>query len=370
MKDKIVDKLIEKRKAKQKAEARKKIVTQQNLEESRESVLNNGKKFKYPFQYSKHRLVINTIAISLVALIAFVIVGWFELYKAQNTGDVIYRFAKILNLPVAKIDGVSVKYSDYLMIYRATVNPIEQLQGEFDDSEESLRQIAHYKRQALNSAEEYSYAMAKLAEAGITVSEEEIDEALESVKSVSGEKRSDAAFEGIVRDNFDLSMKDFRRYLKLSIAKKKYSVEFDESAKQLVKEANKVLADNGGNMTATQKYFDGKEKVLRENVSTFVDSSNLDGGRAAKAASLKNVGDISEAFVSTNGDGYYIVKLNDRNDDGQVKYSSLYIPFTEFNETMKDIRSNPDNIKEYIEVDLKTDGEGGESEESNKKEDK
>ena len=46
---------------KEKEDAKSKIVTQKNLEESREQVLSRGKKFKYPFQYSKHKLVINTI---------------------------------------------------------------------------------------------------------------------------------------------------------------------------------------------------------------------------------------------------------------------------------------------------------------------
>ena len=351
---KILKKVSEKREAKKKAEISKKIVTQSNLEESREEILAKGKKFKYPFQYAKHRLVVNTIAISVVAMIAFGVVGWFQLYKAQNMGDVIYRFSKILRVPVAEYDGVKVRYSDYLMIYRATINPIERLQGKFDDSVESKQQIAHYKRQALNSAEEYSYALAKLEEAGITISNEEINDALENVKSISGEQRSDEAFEGIVRENFGLNMTDFRRYLMLSIAKKKYSEEFDETAKTLVQRAKKELQNNGGSISAAKDSINDK-RILRESQTIFVSTSNLDGGRAAKAAKLTNVNDISDAFVSTNGDGYYIVKLNARNEAGEVKYSSLYIPFSEFNTQMESIRSNPDNIKEYIDVDFKVD---------------
>ena len=46
-----------------KKDKKKKAITQQNLEESREEILAKGKKFRYPFQYSKHRLVIITILI-------------------------------------------------------------------------------------------------------------------------------------------------------------------------------------------------------------------------------------------------------------------------------------------------------------------
>ena len=145
-----------------KKDKKKKAITQQNLEESRDEILSKGKKFRYPFQYSKHRLVIITILISIVAVVAFGFLCWFQLYRVQNTSDVMYRFAKAFNLPVAKVDGVSVRYSDYLMLYRSSIKSIERQQGALDDSEDSKLLDSYYRRQALNSAEEENYALAKL----------------------------------------------------------------------------------------------------------------------------------------------------------------------------------------------------------------
>ncbi len=54
------------KKAEKKAEKKPSdAITQKNIEESREEILAKGKKFKYPFQYAKHRLMINTILIGL-----------------------------------------------------------------------------------------------------------------------------------------------------------------------------------------------------------------------------------------------------------------------------------------------------------------
>ena len=39
----------------------------EKVEERREEVLTRGRKFKYPLQYAKHKLVINTIIIAVVA---------------------------------------------------------------------------------------------------------------------------------------------------------------------------------------------------------------------------------------------------------------------------------------------------------------
>ena len=98
----------------------------EKIKKRREEVLKSGRKFKYPLQYSKHRLVIVTIIVAVVALIGSFVTGYLMLYKVQSTGDVIYRLTKILPVAVAKVDGENVRYSDYLMIYKSSIRPIEQ----------------------------------------------------------------------------------------------------------------------------------------------------------------------------------------------------------------------------------------------------
>lgn len=326
----------------------KKLVTQKNLEQSREEVIAKGKKFKYPFQYSKHRLVINTILISVAAIVFLIVAGWVELYKAQNTGSVMYRFTKVLNLPVAEIDGVKVRYSDYLMIYRSSINSIEYQQGELDDSDDSNALRQHYKREAMNSAEEYSYALAKLNENGIAIESSEVDELVLYHMQINGQQRSEEAFEGIVEDNFGLSMTEYRRLLTLSLAKKKYSENYDELAKKTLEKAEKLLKENSGDMKVTAESLASTKIVTYEKTDGFVDSANLDGGRAIMAKTLGSDGEISKSFVSKKGDSYYIVKLLGKQDN-KVKYESIQIRFTEFNDKIKEIREN-DGVKEYINL--------------------
>lgn len=328
--------------------AEKKVVTQKNLEQSREEVLAKGKKFKYPFQYSKHRLVINTILISVAAVILLVLGGWIELYKVQNTGSVMYRFTKVLNLPVAEIDGVKVRYSDYLMIYRSSINSIEYQQGELDDSDDSNALRQHYKREAMKSAEEYSYALAKLNENGIAVESSEVDDLVLYHMQINGQQRSEEAFEGIVEDNFGLSMTEYRRLLTLSLAKKKYSENYDELAKKTLEKAEKLLKENSGDMKATAESLASTKIVSYEKTDGYVDSANLDGGRAIVAKTLGSDGEISKSFVSKKGDSYYIVKLLGKKDN-KVSYESIQIRFTEFNNKIKEIREN-DGVKEYINL--------------------
>lgn len=343
-------KIREKMKARQerKQKRRNVAITQQNIEEKREEILAKGKKFKQPFQYAKHRLVINAIAIGVVALVSFIVVGWVQLYRAQNTGEVMYRFTRVLGLPVAEIDGVVVRYSDYLMLYRSSVAAVERQQGEFDDSEDSMRQKNYYKRQALSDAEADSYALAQLARRGLAVTNEEIDELVNEHKMIDGEMRSDSAFEGIISDNFGLSLAEYRRLLELSLAKKKLSVEIDAEAKATAEGVKKVLAENGNDFAKTMEMYAENSSVSYEETAEVVSSSNLDGGRAAMATGLPEVGAVSELFVSKNGDGYYIVKVTEKSE-GKVRYQSIFVRFMEFDRRIQELKNN-NKIKEYIEL--------------------
>ena len=67
----------------------------EKVEERREEVLAQGRKFKYPLQYSKHKVIINTVVVGLFAIVAMVAIGWAMLYKIQDTGNMIYRVTQV-----------------------------------------------------------------------------------------------------------------------------------------------------------------------------------------------------------------------------------------------------------------------------------
>jgi hypothetical protein len=245
-----------------------------------------------------------------------------------------------------------VRFSDYLMLYKSSITSVERQQGAFDNSEESKLQKEYYKRQALDAAESYSYALAKLAEANDSVTEEEINEVIESHKVIDGEKRSDSAFEGIVHDNFGLNMKDYRRLIMLSLAKKKASIRFDEDAKKIAEEIQEALKTST-DLEKIVKTYEGNDAVSYESVEN-VETTNLDSGRAAMAASLEKVGDVSSMFVSRNGDGYYFVKLT-AHEEGKVSYASIWIRFKWLDDEIAKLRADG-HIKEKIDLSVeKTD---------------
>lgn len=316
----------------------------EKVEERRDEVLARGRKFKYPMQYAKHKLIINTIVVAVVALILMVVAGWAMLYKVQDTGDMIYRVTQVVPVPVAKVDGANVRYSDYLMIYRSNLMTAEQQGGQLGDSEDADAVREGYKQAALASAIEYTYAMKLGKELGVTVSDDEVTEAFDEHRKVGGVERSEEGFLKILQDNFGMNKSEYRRMLYLSLMRAKVSQEVDEPANKLSQQVEQILAEQDGNLTAAAELGEG---VTYEETGRLVDNMNVDGGRSAMAMKLE-VGQVSPRFLSSNGDGYYYVKLIDKTDS-EVNYHSLKIEFTRFDEMVAALYAEG-KVEMYIEV--------------------
>lgn len=317
----------------------------EKIEERREEILANGRKFKYPIQYAKHKTVFYTIIISVVAMVVLVVLGWAMLFKIQNTGDVIYRITRVLPVAVAKVDGEDVRFSDYLMIYRSSLRAIEQQSGQLGSGEEAEMVRRDYKRGALDNAEEYTFALKLGKELGIEVTDEEVENAFNEHRKVGGVERSEESFLKIISDNFGLSKDEYKRLLLLSLTKEKVEEKIDEKANRAASEVERILGENGGDFMDVK----GKmgDEVQYEETGGLVDNKNIDGGRASAAAKLE-AGAQSGKFISSNGDGYYFVKLVSKTAT-QVDYVSLKIPFSEFGKRMQKNREEG-KIQEKIEL--------------------
>ena len=320
-------KRLKQRKEQKEIEEFKNKTELERVEERREEVLSKGRKFKYPLQYAKYRIVTLTIVISLIAVLF--------LYKWQSTDPVLYRLTQLVPLPIASVDNERVRYSDYLMIYKSTITPIEQQQGKLGNEKDALSMRNHYKRMALTEAENYAYALKLAAEFHITVDKNEIDRALDKHRKIGGVERSEESFKKILEDNFGLSVKEYRRMLYLSLIKEKVSQQIDKEAIRVSEtvqagiKAGKILktiADELG------------EKVLYEETGGLVDKMNVDGGRAGVAMNLE-AGQTSDRVMSSSGDGYYFVTLVNKTESS-VNYNSIKVPFLEFNKRMKKIRED------------------------------
>ena len=318
----------------------------QTVEERREEVLAKGRKFKYPLQYAKYKVVWYTIIIAVIGVGLLTLAGWFSIYKAGNTSDMTYRITQVLPLPVADVDGQAVRFSDYLMLYKSSLSAFEQQSGALGSGEEADALRNSYKRAALDSVEEYAYAEKLAPGLGIEVTDQEIDDYLAEQRQIQGSEQSEEAFLTIVEDNLGLSESEYRHLLYFTILKNKVREAVDVNAAALAEQAISLLAANNNDLSAVAGILG--DAVEYEETGGLVDNTNLDGGRASVASGLEE-NEVSAAFVSSSGDGLYIVQLISKTDT-QVDYRSIKINFTTFDEELASLRESG-AVREYITIE-------------------
>ena len=320
-------------------------ITNETVAEHRERILAGGRKFKYPVQYARHRLVINAIIIAVVAIIILIVIGWWQLYSVQNTGTFVYRVTKVLPLSVASVDGESVRYSDYLMRLRsqeywlAGKGQIEQ--GKKDNE----RQINYIKRSVINGAEADAYALKLAREKNITVTEDEVDEVVKRSLQTANGTISQELYDASTLETLGYDRGEYRLLIKQSLLRHKVSYQIDTQASQTSEQVAKLLAaDPNANLDAVaQQVGNG----VQAGTSGLVRKTNQDGG-ITQAAMKLTVGQTSAAIKSTTGDGYYFVRLLESNAN-ELSYRYVKIPLTIFNKTVMKLREQG-KIKEHISI--------------------
>lgn len=326
-------------------------ITNETVSEHRERILAGGRRFKYPIQYSRHKLVINAVILSAAALVVLAFFGYWQLYQTQATDSFIYRITRILPLPVASVDGESVRYSDYLMRYRPQEHFERSGASQVDiDSESGERLLNSYRRGAMNQVEADTYAKKLAKDMKITVSEVEIDQVVASSRKTPFGSISQENYDASLQDKLGYSPDEYRMTIYQSLLRQKVAYAVDKNALEVKDAVGRLIEANfeKNDFAAIAKKINiNDEKKIVVGGSGLVRKNNQDGGLTDAASKLK-VGEISGVIESTTGDGYYYVKLLEMTSI-QLSYEYIKIPLAEFDSQMKTLRDQG-KIKEYIKI--------------------
>ena len=324
-------------------------ITNETVAEHREKILAGGRRFKYPVQYARHKLVFNAIIISIAALIVVGVVGWWQLYPAQNTSTFVYRVTRVVPLPVASVDGYMVPYSDYLMRYQGAARFLEQQEGISLKSDDGKRQIEFYRQSELKNAIDDAYAAKIAKERNITVSDAELEATLRSQRQSTSGEISQATQEASILSRFGWSADEYRQLVKSALLRQKVEYAIDDDAAAASNTLNPQVKAAGANFQSVVTAFNGTNPVVQAvyGAPGWVPKTNQDGGLAAVAATLAK-GQVSEKVMSTKGDGYYFIRLVDSNDT-QVNYEYVQIPLTQFQKKIAELEK-ANKIKRFITI--------------------
>lgn len=340
-------KLTLKRLRKKQPEAPSRI-TNETVAEHRERILAGGRRFKYPMQYARHKLVFNAIIIVLVAIVALIGVGWWQLYSAQNTGTFMYRVTRVLPLPVATVDGEQVPYYDYLLYFNGSAHYLKQSEQIDLTSQDGKRQLDYIKRKSIDNAVADAYARKLTRTYNVSVTDKDVDAVIEQGRTTTNGIISQETYDASALSILGWTPEENREVIRSKLIRNAVSYEIDDVAKKNVEKVAAQLQTPGVDLDQVAKTVGGEgAAAVSSGVSGLVPNFNNDGGLSIAAAKLQ-VGQLSSVIKSTTGDGYYFVKLLEKTDT-KISYAYVKIPLTVFNSQLAALR-NDDKIKEYISV--------------------
>jgi len=322
-------------------------ITTETIAEHREKILAGGRRFKYPVQYARHRLVFNAIAISIAVVALLVAFVWQQLYLAQNTSDFMYRVTKIVPLPVASVDGQSVAYSDYLMKYRSSIHYLEEKEQVNLTTEDGKKQSDFVKQQAMQDSIADAYAQKLAKDRDISVSAVELETFLKLQRNSTDGEVSESTYEAVILDYYGWSPDEYRHAMQNKLLRQKVAFAIDTQAEKTAEAVGKaVVGSTDLRAVAEAINKEGGAQVTFASQG-FVPRTNQDGGLTAAASKLSK-DQVSGVVKSTNGDGYYILKVVDINET-QVNYDYIHIPLTVFAEQVNTALKSG-KVSKYITI--------------------
>jgi hypothetical protein len=324
-------------------------ITTDTLAQHRQQVLAGGRKFKYPVQYARNKLVVNAIIIIAAAVIILLGVGYWLLYQAQNTSDFMYRVTKVAPVPIAEVDGTQVRYSEYLMKFRSNQHYLVQKEQVDINTEDGKRQVEFIKNQAMEDAIADAFAAKIAREKNLTVTEGELQAYVKQQRqSNDGDEVSESTYNAVILDYYGWSPEEYQDAMKTKLLRQKVAYAVDQTAETTSKSIESTVGAGTTDLAAIAGALN-TEKA--ESVifwpAAWVPLNNQDGGLAAAAAKLE-VGQVSKPIKPTSGDGYYFVKLVEKNET-QVRFEYIQVSLKSFSQSLD--KADTDNkISKYIQL--------------------
>ena len=293
-------------------------ITSENVAEHREDVLSGARKYIYPLQHSKHRIVLLSTSLFLAAIIIFSIVSVLLLYRFQTTSSFMYQVTRVLPFPIARTEGTFVAYENYLFELNHYVHYYENQQELSFETDAGRQQLASYKDRAINKVINDAYVKIIAEEQGITVSDAEVDEQIRIAREQNRLGSNEDIFEDVLRDFWDWSIDDFRRSLRSELLAQKVIRALDTETEQRATEALARLTagEDFGELAA--EYSDDVNTKDIEGEFGFVNKSNRNVSQQTVDTLFSlGVGQSSGIVVVPYGTGYALAivqNLEEKND--------------------------------------------------------
>jgi hypothetical protein len=336
---KKLKKLVARRSRKQEPELKESAprITNETVAAHREEVLGTARKYIYPLQHSKHRIVLISTGLFIVTIVVFFTYATLALYKFQSNSTFLYRVTQVLPFPIARAGTRFVAYENYLFELRHYTYYYEnQLDTDFSDPK-NVPQLEDFKHRALDKVVNDAYVKQLAGEHGITVNPGEVEDQITIVRNQNRLGGSEEVFEDVLRDYWGWSVADFKRSLHQEILAQKVAATLDtETTGQAEAALAEIKAGKKFSDVAKKYSEDQRTKNSGGELPRLVERTDRDLSAKTTDALFKlKKGQVSEIIHT----GYALEILKNIDIEGnKIRAAHILFQFKDISEYINDFK--------------------------------
>lgn len=275
-------------------------ITNETIAANREEVLSSARKYIYPLQHSKHKIVTVSIALFIGAFIVFFSYCTLALYRFRSNSGFLYAVTQVMPFPVAKAGSDFVAYENYLFELRHYIHYYQAKQQVDFSSSTGKQQLASYRQQALNKIIKDAYVKRMAKQYKISISDKELDAQIALVRDQNRLGANEKVFEDVLKENFGWTTRDFKRSLKQEMLAQKLVATLDIATQGRAKAALAQLQNGEDFAKVAAQYSDETEtKSNGGNYGFLIDQTNRDIPPQITAALFALKPGQSSAIINT-----------------------------------------------------------------------
>jgi len=227
-------------------------ITNETVAEHREEMLSSARKFIYPLQHTRGRIVKISVGIFIAALVFFTGYVGLGLYRFQSSSTFLYGVTQVLPLPIAKAGSSWISYESYLFELRHYMHYYESQQQIDFGSKSGKDQLAAFKKQAMQQVVNDAYVKQLAKQNNVAVSDQEVNDAVAMLREQNRLGNNDQEFEDVLKEFWGWSVDDFKRELRQQLLAQKVVSALDTATND---KARRILAQlqNGGDFATVAK---------------------------------------------------------------------------------------------------------------------
>ncbi len=313
-------------------------ITSDTVAEHREEVIKKARKYIFPLQQARQRIVAITISLLVATVIGFLTYCTLSLYRFHSSSLFMYKVSQVIPFPIAKSKAGFVPYENYLFELRRYTHYYEsQLKLDFE-SPEGKQQLEAFRKQALASVVDNSYIRMIAKEQNISVSESEIDNQIKLLREENRLGNSDEVFEDVLQDYWGWSVADFRRSLKDQLLAQHVVAKLDTSTTNRANEALAKIKSGADFGEIAKSYSDDPAAKVNMGVVGVIERTNRDVPVQTVNA-LYSLKDGEVSVVVNTGYSLDIVKNVKTRPDGKIEAARIVMNFKDISIYINDQKS-------------------------------